>query len=276
MQGIKNWVKRNFAGLLYGRKKDPARKIALLEHLRAYDNKIPERLSDASFDIFTYHGEDGIISYLTHLLKQVPPVFIDAGAGNCITGNCSTLAIHFRWKGIFIDKDEKQIETGKRFYRDLLKDGSGINFISNTITPQNINALISSTGIEGEIGLLSIDIDGNDYWIWKANDIVRPRIVVVEAKVEFGEMDLIVPFGKNNHRSSDIRYNGASVEALRKLGEKKGYKLVGANKQGYNLFFVQQHEAIPAVTAKDVLWNPDTIDSFYPAEFFKQHKFVKE
>jgi hypothetical protein len=273
---LKTWVKQNFAGLIYGSKKKPARKIKLLENIRAFEMKPPARLSDLSFDIFTYHGEDGIIAYLIHLLKDVPPVFVDAGAGNCIVGNCSTLAFHFGWKGIFIDEDIKQIETGKRFYRHQMRDGEGINFIANIITPQNINSLISSTGIEGDIGLLSIDIDGNDYWIWKAVDIVRPRIVVVEAKVEFGEGSWIVPYGKKNSRTIDRSYNGASVEAFRKLGEKKGYKLVGANKQGYNLFFVQEHEAIPSITTKDVLGSPSTTRSFYSVEFFKQHKFVKE
>ena len=274
MQLIKNWIKRSFTGLLYGGKKKAARKEELMSWLRQFENRPVSKLSDVSFDIFTYHGEDGIIAYLLQQLKDVPPVFVDAGAGNCIVGNCSTLAFHFNWKGVFIDKDAKQMATGKKFYGQ--SDGDGLNFITEEITSKNINQLIGGTGVEGEIGLLSIDIDGNDYWIWKAIEIIRPRIVVTEAKVEFGHRDVIVPYSKNNHRSKDIRYNGASVEAFRKLAAEKGYKLVGANKQGYNLFFVREDESIAAVNSADVLDYPGTIRSFYPESFFKQHKFVTE
>ena len=111
MGAIKNWIKRNFTGLLYGRKKNPAKKQELLDWLQQFEQKPVSRLPDASFDIFTYHGEDGIIAYLLRQMGNVPPVFVDVGAGNCIVGNCSTLAVHFNWKGIFIDRDEKQIAT---------------------------------------------------------------------------------------------------------------------------------------------------------------------
>lgn len=275
MQGIKNWIKRNFAVLLYGSKTKPGKKQALQDRLGQLGSPVT-KLADASFDIFTYHGEDGIIAYLLQQLKDVPPVFVDAGAGNCIVGNCSTLAIHFGWKGIFIDKDAKQIAAGKRFYSKMARTADGINFISEEITPENINKLIVQTGIKGEVGLLSVDIDGNDYWIWKAIHIIQPRIVIIEAKVEFGLHDVIVPYGQHNYRSSDIQYNGASVEALRKLGNEKGYKLVGANKQGYNLFFVKNNEPVPAVSPADVLSDPETKRSFYPPSFFNAHKFVTE
>ncbi len=276
MRAFKNWIKRNFTNLLYGRKKNAARKKELDNWLKQFEKQTPARLSDTSFDIFTYHGEDGIIHYLLSQLKNVPPVFADIGAGNCITGNCSTLAVHDGWKGIFIDKDAGQIALGKKFYGQMPSGGAGINFIVEEITNLNIDQVISNTGIENEIGLLSIDIDGNDYWIWKNITVIRPRIVVIEAKVEFGIRDLVVPYGNKNHRSVDPRYNGASVEALRKLGIEKGYKLVGANKQGYNLFFIKEQESIPATTSSEVLWYPGAISSFYPPAFFKQHKFVKD
>ncbi|NOT51631.1 MAG: hypothetical protein HOP10_10170 [Chitinophagaceae bacterium] len=276
MQPIKNWIKKNFANLLYGRKKNPAKKKTMLSWLQQFESKRPSRLSDVSFDIFTYHGEDGIISYLTKELKDVPKTFVDVGAGNCIVGNCSTQAIHFGWKGVFIDKDKVQVSTGKKFYSKATGSIEGINFINEEITPENSNRVIAYTGVTGEVGLLSVDIDGNDYWVWKAIDIIEPRIVVIEAKVEFGHHDVIVPYSKDNHRSTDIKYNGASVEAFRKLGVQKGYKLVGANRQGYNLFFVKNNEPVPAVSSADVLTDPVTKNSFYPESFFNEHKFVTE
>lgn len=99
--------------------------------------------------------------------------------------------------------------------------------------------------------------------------------MVVEAKIEF-ERNLVVPHGVFNHRSVDIMYNGASVEALKRLGEEKGYRLIGANKQGYNLFFVKEDELVfdfPVASTKNVLDEPETIYSFYANDFFDNREF---
>lgn len=276
MLHIKQWIKRNFSGLIYRRKKSIARKYELLKWLDQFEKKPVTFLSEASFDIFTYHGEDGIVSYLLQKLGNVPKTFVDIGAGDCIKSNCAALVTHFGWNGVFIDKDEIQLGIGKSFYKERIKHGSEIKFICAEVTDGNVNNIISGSGVKGEIGLLSIDIDGNDYWIWKTIDIIRPKIVLIEAKVEFGFRNVIVPYGPQNHHSVDKMYNGASVESLRLLGERKGYKLVGSNKQGYNLFFVRQSENMPSVSAEEVLREPETIEFFYQESFFKQHDFLSE
>lgn len=233
------------------------------------------KLEEASFDIFTYHGEDGIIFYLASLSKGIPPTFVDIGSGDCIKSNCSTLAVHFGWEGLFIDKDKKQLDVGKRFYQRKRFEGSLLEFVQAEITEENVNQVLRTAGFNEGVGLLSIDIDGNDYWIWKAIECIQPEIVVIEAKVEFGLRNLVVPYGKNNHHGADKMYNGASVEAIRLLGMKKGYKLAGANKQGYNLFFVRSEYPVPETTSSDILNNPDIISSFYPDIFFETHKFER-
>ncbi len=276
MLRIKQWVKRNFSGLIYHRQKRIARKYELLRWLDQFEKGPATTLSDASFDIFTYHGEDGIISYLFQRIDNVPHMFVDIGAGDCVKSNCTSLITHFGWSGVFIDRDERQLAIGKSFYKNQLNKGVKINFICAEVTDRNVNELISGCGIKDEIGLLSIDIDGNDYWIWKAITILNPKIVVIEAKVEFGFRNVIVPYGPDNHHSADKMYNGASVESLRLLGEKKGYKLVGSNKQGYNLFFVRQNENIPSATNEEVLKEPETLKSFYPDSFFNEQEFISE
>lgn len=237
--------------------------------------KPPARLRDASYDIFTYHGEDGIIGFLLSRLSGVPPVFADIGSGDCIKSNCAYLAVHEGWKGCFLDTQAEQLEVGKKFYGARGGKDNGIRFLQAYITPENVNGLLSGAGLNGEIGLLSIDIDGNDFWIWKAIGVIRPRIVVIEAKVEFGIDNRVVPYAKSNHHSADKMYNGASVEALKELGRQKGYKLAGANKQGYNLFFVQQHELIQEEQVVDILSDPEIRRSFYPPSFFMEHQFSK-
>ncbi len=276
MQAIKRWIKKNFAKWVYREQIGPVKKHELIDHAEEFSSELPARLSDASYDVFTYHGEDGIIFSLLQHLNNVPHVFVDIGAGDCIKSNCANLAFHFGWQGLFVDQDKKQLSLGKDFYKKMFKKSTRLKFAAEQVSAENINKIISSRGFRNEVGLLSIDIDGNDYWIWKALDVIQPRILVIEAKVEFGHRDIIVPYGEHNHHSVDPKYNGASVEAFVQLGKKKGYKLVGANRQGYNLFFVKNNEPVPAVSSAEILTDPETMGSFYPASFFNERKFVTE
>lgn len=275
MQPIKNWIKKNFSSWVYRNKVKSVRKAELLNHVQQLSKTPPLKLWDASFDVFTYHGEDGIIAYLLEQMGNVPKQFVDIGAGDCVKSNCACLAFHFNWNGLFIDKNIDQLSIGRNFYKKKIEKGAAILFSASEVTAENVNEIIANAGISDEIGLLSIDIDGNDYWIWKAIDAIQPRIVVIEAKVEFGHHNIVVPYGPENHHSTDSRYNGASVKALVKLGKEKGYKFVGANVQGYNLFFVKNSEGISAATPDDVLDHPEAVRSFYPESFFNEHKFVK-
>jgi hypothetical protein len=273
MQKLKQAIKRVFPGWIYGHKRSAAAKASVLAWVNQFKEPV-SKLSDTSYDLFTSDGEDGIILYLLDQMKDVPPFFVDIGAGDCIKGNCTTLAVHFGWQGLFIDQDSSQLAVGRSFYKHKLSSGVNIKMIEQQIRAGNINELLKKESLPGEIGLLSIDIDGNDYWVWKAVDIIRPRIVIIEAKVEFGPGNIIVPDGDHNHHSVDKMYNGASVEALRILGKEKGYKLVGSNKSGYNLFFVRENEDLPAVSTADILDHPGTKESFYPESFFTTHTFA--
>ncbi|MBP6214916.1 MAG: hypothetical protein KA399_01845 [Chitinophagaceae bacterium] len=273
MLSIKTWIKRNFSEWIYYRNKTPDRKSEMENWLNELCRRQISKLSDSSYNNFTYHGEDGILLYLLRQIKDVPNIFVDIGSGDCIKSNCANLAVHYGWDGVFIDKNDKQIDIGKRFYHTMIIRGRNIRFLEQMIIPENVNNLLENAGMGGEIGLLSIDVDGNDYWIWEAIKVIKPRIVVIEAKVEFGTRNVIVPYGDHNHYSVDKMYNGASVEAIRRLGLAKGYKLIGANKQGYNLFFVKIEENIKPASTEDVLSDTETIKSFYPEFFFTEHKF---
>jgi len=272
MRRIKHWIKLYFQSLVYRQKRSDKRRIAMESFLDNNMFAAKTRLDSASFDIFTYHGEDGIIGYLLRNLGNVNKKFIDIGAGDCITGNCACLAVHYNWSGVFIDANKNQLSIGKRFY----KSNSKVNFVETFVAPDTIDELLSTLCKGEEVGLLSIDIDGNDYWIWKAIETIRPAIVVIEAKVEYGIQDLIVPYNTENYRSNNEMYNGASVKAFEKLARKKGYKLVGANKQGYNLFFVKSEASVFGYSADKLLENESIQQSFYPVSFFQQHEFVTE
>ena len=273
MQYFKNRIKKKWAYLIYRQKVKP-QAYEKLKAQSVVENHI--RASDAIANLFTYHGEDGIIQKIIHLLPKVSPIFVDVGSGNCITSNCATLAVHNKWKGLFIDNNDLLLSIGVGFYKRL-KLSENLQFAKAFVTPESVNGLLNQQGFYGPVGLLSIDIDGNDFWVWKAINIIQPSIVVIEAKVEFGLKNLVVPEGTTNHHQYNKKYNGASVVALKTLGASKGYTLIAANPLGYNLFFIRKDLVtylLPEIRVEETLQHPETIKSFYPESFFKNHTFV--
>ena len=111
------------------------------------------------------------------------------------------------------------------------------------VNRDNINNLLIENGISGDIGLFSIDIDGNDYWVWEAITCISPRIIVCEYNHIFGPIaNVTIPYDPNFIRTKahfSNLYFGASIGALDKLSKKKGYALVGSNSNSHNAFFVR-------------------------------------
>lgn len=198
-------------------------------------------LREAEFSVFSQWGEDGIIQFL---LRHVPvdnKVFVEFGVQDYVESNTRFLAVNNRWSGLVIDGSATNVERIRKsdfFWR------SDIRVLCAFITRDNINDLIRSAGISGDIGLLSVDIDGNDYWVWEAIDVIRPRIVVAEYNARFGaERAVTVPYDPAFTRAAahpSMIYYGASLAALAALGQRKGYVLVGCNVAGNNAFFVHK------------------------------------
>ena len=122
-----------------------------------------------------------------------------------------------------------------------------LNAVCAFVDAANINQLLGDNGATGDIGLLSIDIDGNDYWVWRAIEVVSPRIVVCEFNGIFGSKAKVsVPYDPAFERGRahySFLLAGASLSALAHLGVQKGYRLVGINSAGNNAFLVRQDVA---------------------------------
>jgi hypothetical protein len=198
------------------------------------------------FRAFSQWGEDGIIQHLVRALSLPRGVFVEFGVETYVESNTRFLLVNDNWAGLVIDGSAENIAFIKNdpiYWRHNLKAECSF------ITAENINELISRNGIRGEIGILSVDIDGNDYWVWKAIDVVEPVIVIVEYNARFGPSAAVtVPYdaafvrGKAHH---SMIYYGASLAAFCKLGAAKGYALVGCNSAGNNAFFVRR-DRLPA------------------------------
>lgn len=194
----------------------------------------------AEFRAFSQWGEDGIIQ---HLLRRVPisrPIFVEFGVENYVESNTRFLLTNNRWSGLVIDGSAQNIDYIKR---DTIYWATNLKAECSFITKDNINELLSRNGVTGDIGLLSVDIDGNDYWVWQAIDVVSPRIVVSEYSSQFGPTALVTtPYSADFVRDSahfSKVYYGASISALNALAMQKGYSLVAANSAGNNVFFVR-------------------------------------
>jgi hypothetical protein len=197
-------------------------------------------IHDAEFSVFSQWGDDGIIQYLIHTLQIKNKRFIEFGVGNYLESNTRFLLMNDNWQGLVMDGSQSNIDFIKK---DNISWKYSIDSVCAFITRENINDLIKNAGYEGEIGLLHIDIDGNDYWVWEAIHIVNPQIVILEYNNLFGiEGAISVPYKPDFHVTTEHfsnLYFGASLKAFNHLAEKKGYALVGSNSNGNNLYFVR-------------------------------------
>ena len=205
--------------------------------------------AEAGFRVFSQFDEDGVLLLLLAAVGIGPGKFVDIGAGDGITGsNVANLAFNFGFHGLCIDAKEENVRRGTQafashpdtaFYPPVFRQAM--------VTRENVNTLVREAGSSGEIDVLSIDIDGNDYWIWEALTSVSPRIVVVETHPEFGMRPIVVPYDAHlgAQAGATPEYLGASPAAMTKLANRLGYRLAGANRFGFNLFFVRE-ELAPA------------------------------
>jgi hypothetical protein len=196
--------------------------------------------SSSEFRVFSQWGEDGIIQNLISRVKIKRPVFVEFGVENYTESNTRFLLINNCWSGLVIDGSDENISYIRK---DPIYWASNLKAVHSFITKDNINDLLVSNGISDDIGLLSIDIDGNDYWVWEAIHVISPRIIICEYNSHFGPVaEVATPYEEYFVRDlahfSKIYY-GASIAALNSLANSRGYSLVASNTAGNNIFFVR-------------------------------------
>ncbi len=242
--------KRSLRGLLreVRRKLTPERAdIERLElavgHLasRIVRSKQYERIRDAEFRVHSQFGEDGIIQYLISRVPIEHDVFVEFGVADYRESNTRFLLCNDNWRGLILDGGTAHIDFVRS---NPIGWRHEIDARSVFVTRDNINETIVEAGISGDIGLLSIDIDGNDYWVLDAIDVVTPRILIVEYNSTFGPNAAVsVPYDPDFNRTrahySNL-YWGASLAALCLAADRKNLAFVGSNSAGNNAFFVRR------------------------------------
>lgn len=215
--------------------------------------KVGPGASVREFKVFSQSGEDGVIQWLIHNIPIQSKRFIEFGVQNYTESNTRFLLMHDNWSGLIMDGSQENMDYVKQDNICWMHD---LKPVPAFITAENINTLIRDNGFDGEVGILSIDIDGNDYWVWKAISCVQADIVICEYNSRFGsERAVTIPYDPNFYRTeahSSNLYFGASIRALTLLGQQKGYALVYGNEIGSNLFFIRRELLNDVVYEKTV------------------------
>ncbi|MCG5238890.1 FkbM family methyltransferase [Azospirillum doebereinerae] len=197
-------------------------------------------LSDVEFQVFSQMGEDGIIEWLIQNLPIRSESFVEFGVEDYKESNTRYLLRHRNWKGFVIDASIQNVEE---ITKDSIFWRHSLIAKSYFIDRENINDILKESGFNEDIGLLSIDIDGNDYWVFDAIETVKPDIVICEYNAVFGDLHAVtVPYDPAFQRRiahPSWLYFGASIRALEMAAARKGYVLLGSNLAGHNAFFVR-------------------------------------
>jgi hypothetical protein len=170
------------------------------------------------------------------------------------------------WSGFVMDSSESNISrivSAEYFWRHDLTAKTAF------VDRENVNELLAAPGFDREVGLLHIDVDGNDYWIWKAIDVILPIIVVLEYNSVFGiDRAITVPYDRAFDRTSkhySNLYFGASLRALYQVSHLKGYAFVGSNSAGNNAYFIRRDKL--NATVKE-----STLEKGYVRSRFRQSR----
>ena len=233
----------------------------LFENNKYFD---PKRLSKYEYQVYSQHGEDGIIQEIFKRIGTTNKFFVEFGVEDGIENNTVFLLLK-EWKGVWLEGGKKNIKSIQEKFGFLINTNKLI-VKQAFITIENIERLFNSLGVPKEFDLLSIDIDGNDYWVWKAIDSYSPRVVVIEHNSVFrSDVEWIMSYNPNNIWNGSS-YFGASLKSLEKLGNQKGYRLVGCDFTGVNAFFVRND------LVGDKFFEPFTAENHYePPRYFLQN-----
>ena len=219
-------------------------------------NKQSTSIQDYEFGIHSQWGEDGIIQHLISKIPIANRTFIEFGVEDFAESNCRFLMVNNNWRGYVIDGSAKWIRALRAsnwFWKYDLQTQCAM------ITRDNVGELLAQSGFDRDLGIMSIDVDGVDYWLLEAAlKAYAPRILIVEYNALFGpERSITVPydaaFSRRQAHFSQL-YFGASLGALHHLASRNDYELVGTESAGVNAFFVRRDvlgAEVKALTPKE-------------------------
>lgn len=238
-----------------------------LEYSTAFKNGYAplENINLAGFRCYSQFEEDGILLYLLAAVgtKTRKVVELCCGPGSeCMAAN---LIINHGFEGYLFDGNPLNVKVAKDFFASRKDCFLVPPKVSQAwITRDNVNDLIKDAGAMGEVDVLSLDMDGNDYHIWEAISCIQPRICVFETQdIIPAHLSLTIPYQPDfscwTKPKNEWDFRSASLLAMQKLSKRKGYRLVGGSRYGFNAFFVREDlvsDLLPEIAVETILDNP--------------------
>ena len=237
-----------------------------------YERLTQRRLQDEKclelygFKVYSQNDEDGIIEEIFNRIGTTNKIFVEFGVQNGLECNTHYL-LHKNWRGLWLEGSESCVKEILVRFLPVIRNEQ-LQCVHAFITRDNINDLISSAGVDDEIDLLSVDIDGNDYYVWQAINVVNPRVVVIEYNAKFPPNHVWKMAYNEKHVWDNSDCQGASLKALELLGRELGYRLVGTNLSGVNAFFVRQE------LAGNRFLDPPASEALYNPARFVKHRYI--
>ena len=243
--------------------------LLAMEYRRDARTGVAHDFESVEFRNHSQNGEDGILHYIFSVIGTTNKYVVEMCAGDGRECNAANLIINHGWHALLCDGSEENIRTATAFYwshPDTMRIPPAIS--REWLTAENVNEVISRYGFDQQIDLLSIDVDGNDYWLWRAIQVANPRVVIIEIQAGWmSDASVTVPYDPgfcvrklvDPEQHIEVDYCGASLPAMVKLGREKGYRLVGANRYGFNVIFLRDDIAaglLPEVPAEHCFRHP--------------------
>jgi hypothetical protein len=201
-------------------------------------------LRAAELRVHSQNGEDGILAWLVDRIGATSREVVEFGIGDGSECCAANLVLSFGWSGVLLEADPGGASSAEARFRERV--GDRVVVVNTFVEPDNVNALLGEQ-VSPVFDVLSVDVDGNDYWILEALHAVRPRLIVIEYNASFGpDRSVTIPYiqGFDRYRAHPSGfYYGASLAAFARLGERKGYVLAGGDSRGVNAFLVDAEAA---------------------------------
>ncbi len=217
------WIKKQHQKIIV----TPCRRMKAYYKFRFVFPKMSEKpLADVNVyeaKVYSQNGEDGIIKAIFQKIGTTNKYAVEIGVEDGTECNTRYLIQKAGWQSLQLDGSDNNPPQIKQEF----------------ITAENINDLLKKYNAPTEFDLLSVDIDYNTYWVWKAIEHYSPRVVIVEYNAAFPPTESKAVEYDPNGVWDSTNYFGASLLAYKKLGEAKQYTLIGCDNRGVNAFFVR-------------------------------------
>lgn len=220
--------------------------------------------------LYAQGAEEGMLERIFERIEPVTRFSVEFGASDGLRNSNTALLLRERgWRGVLIEGSDYRFGR----LREHWGQATNVRIVQAVVQPHDVEAIFAAAGVPEDLDLLSIDIDGNDYWVWRAIERHRPKVVVIEYNPYYEPPRRWVMKYNAAHEWDGSTYYGASLESLHGLGKRKGYELVACDRMGNNAFFVQRqyYERFGLTdNAPQLLYRP----AMYKVRFIGNNTFV--